>query len=133
MKGLIAFGTGMSLVLLAEIDAAGWAVIIGAVTLGILQVLNMRQQYLREQAKIARENLIADRVAAVAEKAAITADKVAVVAVKAEEAAVKLEEVHKATNSLVDRLVASTEAEALARGGADERARADKEKEKPSG
>lgn len=37
----------------------------------------------------------------------------------------KVEEVRHATNSLTDRLVASTAAEALARGGVEERARAD--------
>ena len=37
----------------------------------------------------------------------------------------KVEEVHKATNSLTDRLVATTEAEALARGGIEERTRAE--------
>ncbi len=37
----------------------------------------------------------------------------------------KVEEVHKATNSLTDRLVAKTEKEALVRGGVEERARAE--------
>lgn len=36
-----------------------------------------------------------------------------------------VEAVHKATNSLTDRLVEKTEAEALVRGGVEERARAD--------
>lgn len=39
--------------------------------------------------------------------------------------AVKVEEIRHATNSLTDRLVASTEKEALQRGAVDERARAD--------
>lgn len=40
----------------------------------------------------------------------------------------QVEEVHKATNSLTDRLVEKTEREALARGGVEERARAEARK-----
>ncbi len=42
----------------------------------------------------------------------------------------KVEEVHKATNSLTDRLVQTTEKEALARGGIEERARAEDRRNK---
>lgn len=44
---------------------------------------------------------------------------------KLDKVAEKVEEVHVATNSLTDRLVASTAAEALARGGIEERKRAE--------
>ncbi len=47
---------------------------------------------------------------------------------KLEKVAEKVEEVHKATNSMKDQLVLKTEAEALARGGVEERARAEQRK-----
>lgn len=49
-------------------------------------------------------------------------------AVQVEKVAQDLEEVRHATNSLTDRLVETTEAEALGRGASQERARADAEK-----
>ncbi len=42
----------------------------------------------------------------------------------------KLDDIHRETNSMKDALVAATEKEALARGGAEERQRAEK-REKP--
>jgi DNA-binding protein H-NS len=47
---------------------------------------------------------------------------------KLDDVAAKIEEVHKATNSMKDDLVKKTEAEALARGGVEERARAETRK-----
>ncbi len=47
------------------------------------------------------------------------------------EVAEKVEEVHKATNSLTDRLVESTDKEAFMRGGAEERRRANEEDKPP--
>ena len=57
-------------------------------------------------------------------RAARTDNKVAVIAGK-------VEEVHVATNGLTARLVAKTEAEALSRGGVEERERADERAHNP--
>ncbi len=48
-----------------------------------------------------------------------------------DEVTVKVEEVHKATNSLTDRLVELTDREAHARGVADEKKRADERERRP--
>lgn len=74
-----------------------------------------------------------DAVALKTQEAALTARKssldVMEVTVKQNEkldsVAAQIEVIHKATNSLTDRLMAKTEAEGVARGGVEERARAD--------
>ena len=143
--------------LFAEFGAEGYAVVIGAVFLGLTQLWSMWLSYKRELAKIARDELAAAkveevRVAAVDLKDHQEAARVEA-AVKAEEVKAdlkadtvkqnehlsqqdakldavteKVEIVHRATNSIVSQLVEKTEAEALSRGGVDERARADAEK-----
>lgn len=130
-----------------SIGAPGWVLIIGAVFLGLTNLAGLVFAFVKERAKTRRDELVADRVEAVrleAIKAATLADEVKTTLEtatarqdataarqdeKLDEVAAKVEEVHRATNSLTDRLVESTAAEALARGGVEERARADKRAE----
>lgn len=56
--------------MLAEISAEGYCMILVALFVGIMQVANLIVGYLRERAKIARENQIADKVAEVAAETA---------------------------------------------------------------
>jgi F0F1-type ATP synthase membrane subunit b/b' len=58
-------------------DATGWSVIIGAVGIVLMQVVNTVIAYVREQAKIAREDRIAERVAEVARKQEAATEKLA--------------------------------------------------------
>lgn len=54
--------------LLAAIDATGIAVIIGAIFLGVTQVVTMVLAYFREKDKIARDKIVAQKVEQVAVK-----------------------------------------------------------------
>ena len=73
--------------------------------------------------------------AIVVETAANQDKKIALIATnqdkKIEQVSEMVEVVHKATNSLVTQLVSKTEQEALARGGAEEKSRAEAVKQSP--
>jgi len=126
--------------------ASDWVVIIGAIFLGVTQVLSMVLDYLRAKNVAAKVETVADKAALVADKVQLVAETATAVQeataaaaadvkstlqdhqqaadAQLKDVAAKLEEVHRATNGLTDRLVETTAAEALARGGAEERARA---------
>lgn len=70
---------------------------------------------------------------AVQKGTAATNEKIDKVAEKVEVVTENVEVVRHATNSLTEQLVAKTEKEALARGGVEERARADARHESSSG
>lgn len=90
-----AMAVGASLPLLfAEIDATGWSVIIGAVALGVVQVLKMYLDY--KDRKADREK--AEQVAKEAKEAIKEA------ALESKTLAVTLGEVHKAVNSTTEAL-----------------------------
>ncbi len=78
----------------------------------------------REARRVAAELEKTTRSTAVAVEAKVDAAEARVEAT-AKVLVAKVEAVHKATNSLTDRLVETTAAEALVRGGVEERARAD--------
>ncbi len=134
----------------AELDANGWAFVIGAFFVGVFQVLTIILNYLRERVKIERDNLVADRVEEVRLRQVTVAREVATVARKQEESSLDLQEaikaknekleaiaenvevVHKATNKIKDELMASTDKAARAEGYAAGRAEAEaKQENKP--
>lgn len=106
--------------LLAEMEAGSWVMIITAATAAVgtlmTQIIQLVLDYMREQNKLDREA----RAAEVRKEQSI----------KLDELVGQVEEVHKATNSMKDELVASTDKAAHARGIVDERAAAD-EREGP--
>jgi hypothetical protein len=87
-------------ILIADLDAVGYGIVvtaaIGAVFAGIVTLLTRRDAARREDARIKREQEIADRVATVAAKAEVVAAKAEVAAAKVEVAATKVEEVKMA-------------------------------------
>ncbi len=130
--------------LVAELDANGWVAIIGALGIIILQVVKMLLDYHREKVKAARDAVVADRVTEVAAmqaraaQAAVEvkntlANATKVTDRKLESVAAKIEEVHKATNSLTDRLVEATGKEGVERGVREERERATRKAEERHG
>lgn len=123
------------MIVLAEgsgIDANGWAIIIGAIFMGLVQVGQMVIAYFREKAKIERENLIADRVALVAEKQESTIKAT----VEVKEALKQTSEAHtdamdtlgKKVNGLADKRVEEARQAAFADG-----VRSESEKSKGAG
>jgi hypothetical protein len=56
-------------------SAEGWAIIIGAVFVGVAKIVSMVLDYRREQAKILRDAVIAEKVAGVAMQAQVAARK----------------------------------------------------------
>ncbi len=137
----------------AEITAEGWVLIISAFFTGIsilaTQLLTLWLEHKREQAKIERDRITAEKVDEVRTAAEVAALKAAEVKsvlaittakqerhltdqdIKLDNVVTKVEEVHKATNSLTDRLVATTDLEAHARGVSEERARSMMDKQPP--
>ncbi len=126
-------------------SAEGIGIVIGAVFIGLVQMLTLILQYFRERDQKERDAAVAARVEEVRTQAVVAAKKVEQVRVQAEvntgkveeikvmttaqnkvlDAVIeKVEQVHLATNSLTDRLVASTDKEASLRGAAEERERA---------
>ncbi len=85
-------------------SAEGWAVVISAVGIVFMQALTMVLSYLRERDRLNREIELA---------------------VKLNTIQGNVQKIETATNSMKDALVEKTEQEALARGGIEERARAD--------
>ena len=101
-----------------------------AVWLAILGVITMALKEWIDQWKARR---LAEKVGMVAEKAEVAVSQAQDTATAVKDVAAKVEEVHKATNSLTDRLVEATEKEALARGGVEERARAEERARRDNG
>ncbi len=101
-------------------DANGWAIIIGAIFLGLAQLLAMLLSYLRDRHA-------AEKVEQVRQRLVITD---ASHTEKLDDVAKKVEVVHKATNSLKDELVAATDKMARAEGIAEGRAAGKEESEK---
>lgn len=82
--------------LLAELDANGWVMIIGAVFLGAGQIVQMFIAWRRELKKIEREDAANKLIATVAQKQDVATQKVAEVAIKQDIATRKVDEVaHK--------------------------------------
>ncbi len=115
--------------LLSEITAEGWTLVVGAVGVVAVQLMGMYLQYLRDTKTAARVKEVKETLETVN---TVTDAKLNTV----------ISDIHKvelATNSMKDQLVAATEKEALARGGHEERVRVqdlkekEKEKEKESG
>lgn len=80
----------------AEIDASGYAIIIGAVFLGITQIVGMVLAYYRERDKVERDKVVAAKVEEV--KAEATKAAVKVVEVKADLRAVATRQDQKLTS-----------------------------------
>lgn len=97
--------------MLAVLDANGYVVVIGAVGIIAVQLYTMYLKHLSDSAKLKRDEYIADKLI---ENTKLTT-----------ELAKGIEEIHKTTNSMKDELVKVTSEEGLARGGMEERARAD--------
>ncbi len=93
-------------------DANSWVLIIGALGLIVAQVTTAVLSYLRDRDKLQRDIQVAQKVEAV-RLAAKDARK------DLQAVAEKIEEVHKATNSLTDRLVETTRTDAHAAGKAE--------------
>ncbi len=110
--------------LFGVVSEAVWLAVIGIVGLtlqsGITILTMIVKEHLDRRRAVDAANL-ADHVRSTLKKN--TEDQVA----RLDEVAAKVEEVHKATNSLTDRLVETTGAKEFARGGAEERARQGKE------
>jgi transcription termination factor NusB len=88
--------------------------IVGVCSLLIKEYFDMRRGQIAAQKAEEVKRVLAVNTIASNEKLEVVANKV--------------EEVHKATNSMKDQLVATTEAEALARGVLKEKTRADEER-----
>ncbi len=119
-----------------------WLAIIGIVAMIVKDYLDGRRAS-AAAAKVEQVAAAAKVVAAKTDEVAVKAEAVRVqviavavkndarivltehVAQKVDVLSAQVEEVHRATNSLTDRLVAATEAEALVRGGVEERSRAE--------
>jgi len=87
-------------------DANGWSIVIGAVFLGLTQLLGMWLSYLRDKSAARK----VDEVRTTLEIANVESKR------KLEKVVEKVEEVHRVTNSLTDRLVETTRTEAHAAG-----------------
>ncbi len=101
---------------------ASFIAVLGNLVTGVLQYLTKKSVDRGNEAAAFAASEAAEKrevVRTTLENATIKQDE------KLENVVSKVEEVRHATNSLTDRLVASTEREALARGGVEERARAD--------
>lgn len=68
--------------ILAELDATGWSVVIGAFFMGAFKIVELVINYYREKDRIAREAVISQKVDTVAEKQDVAAEKVEQVAIK---------------------------------------------------
>ena len=112
----------------SDISAEGWTAIlvavIGAFFVGltslVTQVVGMILQHIRDRDvanKVAQVAVKAEEVKTALESVAATQNT------KLDNVAVKIEQVHKATNSLTDRLVESTAKESHAAGVKEEKER----------
>jgi hypothetical protein len=97
---------------------AVWLAIIGVVAMAV------KEYFDRQRAKDAaiKTDEVKDTLKTSTDKQSAKQD---VILAQNEVVLAKVEEVHLATNSMKDDLVKKTEEEALARGGSEERARAD--------
>lgn len=114
------------MLLFAEMSDAVILAIIGLATVFVNAVTVVATMIVKELLDQRRAVVIKDATVVAAEK--VETKLIEVTAAqneKLDDMAAKVEVVHKATNSLTDKLIASTEAEALARGGVEERARAE--------
>lgn len=95
------------------LDANSWVLIIAAIFLGISKIVSMCLDYLREQAKIKRDELAAKEVKEV--KSSLSKTTVSVES-KLDNVTEKIEEIHIATNSMKDALVKVTGESEKAKG-----------------
>ncbi len=79
-------------------EAAGWTTIIGAITIGLLQLLSLWLNYLREQRRLDREAMTDKKIHEVSEQVVAAAENI--------------QKVEVATNSMKDQLVEATRAAA---------------------
>jgi len=83
-------------------DASGWAIVIGAVFIGITQIVSMILAYLREQAKMVRDMAVAKKVEEVKDQAEQAAEQV-------KEVKTALEETTSATSEKLDKIAETSD------------------------
>lgn len=112
----------------ADLDAQGWAIVISAIGVVLLQVVTIIVNAVTAVLSAHRDSAAAARVEQVRVQQAMTAQKVEdhtqFAAKKLDDVVAKVEAVHIATNSLTDRLVETTRSEAHAAGVKEEQDKA---------